>query len=129
MAAQRRRRVHRLAVLVQLGHPRLERPLPLGERGEIIVRGPSVMTRYRNAPDATGRALREGRLPGRHPDVLAAAVVAVDAPSRGRRPYAYARTVPDSALTAQALRDCATGRAAASRATSHRWWRSSRRSR
>src|SRR5213076_2688576 len=92
-------------------------PLPLGERGEIVVRGPSVLTRYWRAPEATASALRDGwlhtgdigaldeegclhylgrdkdmikvkgmsvfpteveTLLAQHPDVLAAAVVAVD---------------------------------------------------
>lgn len=117
-------------------------PLPLGERGEIVVRGPSVLTRYWRAPGATAAALREGwlhtgdigavdeegclhylgrdkdmikvngmsvfpteveTLLGRHPDVLAAAVVAVPDERRGQRPYAYVRTVPGSTLTAEAL--------------------------
>ncbi|WP_037771342.1 AMP-binding protein [Streptomyces sclerotialus] len=117
-------------------------PLPLGERGEIVVRGPSVLTRYWRAPAATEAALREGwlhtgdigsldedgclhylgrdkdmikvngmsvfpteveTLLGRHPDVLAAAVVAVPDERRGQRPYAYVRTVPGSTLTAEAL--------------------------
>ncbi|POX43236.1 acyl-CoA synthetase [Streptomyces sp. Ru73] len=117
-------------------------PLPLGERGEIVVRGPSVLTRYWRAPAATEAALREGwlhtgdigsideegclhylgrdkdmikvsgmsvfpteveTLLGRHPDVLAAAVVAVPDERRGQRPYAYVRTVPGSTLTAEEL--------------------------
>ncbi|MFJ6748552.1 AMP-binding protein [Streptomyces sp. NPDC091266] len=134
-------------------------PLPLGDRGEIIVRSPSVMTRYWNAQQATERALRHapgegdgapedrwlhtgdigsldgdgalhyhGRdkdmikvsgmsvfptevetLLGRHPDVLAAAVVAVDDTRRGQLPYAYVRTAPGSQLTADGLRDWASG--------------------
>ncbi|MFD7619603.1 hypothetical protein [Streptomyces sp. NPDC059802] len=39
----------------------------------------------------------------RHPDVPAAAVVAVDDRERGQRPHAYVRTVPGSTLTAAAL--------------------------
>ncbi|MFG2888609.1 AMP-binding protein [Streptomyces sp. NPDC048248] len=123
-------------------------PLPLGERGEIIVRGPSVLTRYWSAPDATARALRGGwlhtgdigsldadgalhyhgrdkdmikvsgmsvfpteveTLLGRHPEVRAAAVVAVEDERRGQRPYAYVCTVPGSRLTADTLRDWASG--------------------
>ncbi|MGW6056307.1 AMP-binding protein [Streptomyces sp. NPDC055189] len=45
----------------------------------------------------------------RHPDVLAAAVVAVADPEAGQRPYAYVRTAPGSALTAQELRAWAAG--------------------
>ncbi|MFI8992912.1 AMP-binding protein [Streptomyces sp. NPDC053542] len=121
-------------------------PLPLGERGEIVVRGPSVLTRYWRAPKATETALRDGwlhtgdigsldedgclhylgrdkdmikvngmsvfpteveTLLGRHPDVLAAAVVAVPDERRGQRPYAYVRTVPGSTLTAEALTEWA----------------------
>ncbi|MEU6118722.1 AMP-binding protein [Streptomyces sp. NPDC047117] len=129
-------------------------PLPLGERGEIVVRGPSVLTRYWRAPEATAAALRWGSprsnevetgggwlhtgdigsideegclvylgrdkdmikvngmsvfptevetLLGRHPDVLAVAVVAVPDERRGQRPYAYVRTVPGSTLTAEVL--------------------------
>lgn len=118
-------------------------PLPLGEPGEILVRGPSVLTRYWRAPEATARALREGwlhtgdigsldedgclrylgrnkdmikvkgmsvfpteveTLLGRHPDVLAAAVVAVEDEHSGQLPYAFVRTAPGSALTADELR-------------------------
>ncbi|MFI6873489.1 AMP-binding protein [Streptomyces sp. NPDC050400] len=118
-------------------------PLPLGERGEIVVRGPSVLTRYWRAPDATASALRDGwlhtgdigaldeegclhylgrdkdmikvkgmsvfpteveTLLAQHPDVLAAAVVAVDDPVSGQRPYAFVRAVAGSALTGDDLR-------------------------
>ncbi|MYW63419.1 AMP-binding protein [Streptomyces sp. SID8379] len=121
-------------------------PLPLGERGEIVVRGPSVLTRYWRAPEATAGALRDGwlhtgdigaldeegalhylgrdkdmikvkgmsvfpteveTLLAQHPDVLAAAVVAVPDPERGERPYAFVRTVPASTLTGEALREWA----------------------
>jgi long-chain acyl-CoA synthetase len=37
-----------------------ERVLPLGERGEFRVRGPQVMTGYRNQPEETARTLRDG---------------------------------------------------------------------
>ncbi|MFF3491799.1 AMP-binding protein [Streptomyces sp. NPDC002795] len=123
-------------------------PLPLGERGEIVVRGPSVLTRYWRAPEATEAALRDGwlhtgdigaldeegclhylgrdkdmikvkgmsvfpteveTLLGQHPDVLAAAVVAVEDPESGQLPYAFARTVPGSALTGDALKEWAAG--------------------
>jgi long-chain acyl-CoA synthetase len=118
-------------------------PLPLGEPGEIVVRGPSVLTRYWRAPGATAQALRDGwlhtgdigsldeggclrylgrnkdmikvkgmsvfpteveTLLGRHPDVLTAAVVAVEDEERGQLPYAFVRTVPGSELTAEELR-------------------------
>jgi long-chain acyl-CoA synthetase len=37
-------------------------PLPLGERGEIVVRGPQVMQGYWNRPDETAKVLRDGWL-------------------------------------------------------------------
>ena len=37
-----------------------ERVLPLGERGEFRVRGPQMMTGYRNQPEETARAMRDG---------------------------------------------------------------------
>ena len=36
------------------------RVLPLGERGELRVRGPQLMTEYRNQPEETARTLRDG---------------------------------------------------------------------
>jgi len=39
-----------------------ERLLPAGERGEIRVRGPQVMLGYRNLPEETAKALRDGWL-------------------------------------------------------------------
>lgn len=45
----------------------------------------------------------------RHPDVLAAAVVAVPDPEAGQRPYAYVRTAPGSVLSAWDLREWAAG--------------------
>ncbi|WP_219414933.1 AMP-binding protein [Pseudonocardia nigra] len=37
-------------------------PLPVGERGEILVRSPSLLTGYWRNPEATARALRDGWL-------------------------------------------------------------------
>ncbi|WP_237330149.1 AMP-binding enzyme [Streptomyces sp. BA2] len=45
----------------------------------------------------------------RHPDVLAAAVVAVPDAEAGQRPYACVRTAPGSALTAHELHAWAAG--------------------
>ena len=39
-----------------------DRPLPIGETGEICVRGPQLMARYWNRPDATAEAMRNGWL-------------------------------------------------------------------
>jgi long-chain acyl-CoA synthetase len=36
------------------------RPVPVGERGEVIIRGPNVMKGYYNRPDATEEAMRNG---------------------------------------------------------------------
>ncbi|MGY5033392.1 hypothetical protein ACWC9U_21370 [Streptomyces sp. 900116325] len=38
------------------------KPLPLGEAGEVVVRGPSVLTRYGKSTEATAAVLRDGRL-------------------------------------------------------------------
>jgi long-chain acyl-CoA synthetase len=39
-----------------------DQPLPVGERGEVVLRGPSVMLGYWQRPDATAEALRGGWL-------------------------------------------------------------------
>lgn len=38
------------------------RPLPIGEVGELIIKGPQVMQGYWNRPEETGKALRDGWL-------------------------------------------------------------------
>ena len=37
-------------------------PVPLGEKGELCVRGPQVMSGYWNNPDETAKTIRNGRL-------------------------------------------------------------------
>jgi long-chain acyl-CoA synthetase len=37
-------------------------PVPVGQRGEVCIRGPQVMTGYHNRPDATAEVLRDGWL-------------------------------------------------------------------
>jgi long-chain acyl-CoA synthetase len=37
-----------------------DRPLPAGERGEVVIRGPNVMKGYLNRPEATAEAMRHG---------------------------------------------------------------------
>lgn len=46
----------------QVVDPETGAPLPVGEVGELCVRGPQVMAGYRNQPDETARALRDGWL-------------------------------------------------------------------
>jgi long-chain acyl-CoA synthetase len=36
------------------------RPVPTGERGEVVIRGPNVMKGYYNRPDATDDVMRNG---------------------------------------------------------------------
>ena len=36
------------------------RPVPTGERGEVVIRGPNVMKGYYNRPDATAEVMRNG---------------------------------------------------------------------
>ena len=36
------------------------RPVPTGERGEVVIRGPNVMKGYYNRPDATADVMRNG---------------------------------------------------------------------
>jgi long-chain acyl-CoA synthetase len=36
------------------------RPVPAGERGEVVIRGPNIMKGYYSRPDATAEAMRDG---------------------------------------------------------------------
>lgn len=48
-------------VQVRVADPEdLDRDVPLGERGELLVRGPQVFSGYRNAAEETARALHNG---------------------------------------------------------------------
>lgn len=47
-------------VLVRLDHPETGRPVPRGEEGVLLVRGPNVMWGYLGEPEKTAEALRDG---------------------------------------------------------------------
>jgi long-chain acyl-CoA synthetase len=42
--------------------PQTDMPMPVGERGEIVIRGPQVMQGYWNRPDETAKVLKDGWL-------------------------------------------------------------------
>ncbi|MFE2088831.1 hypothetical protein [Streptomyces sp. NPDC059460] len=102
LRAQRRRRVDRLAVLVQLGDPRLEGPLPLRrvlDRGQFLPVSEPYGTLQTHAAQLPARPRRRGHGARVDPPIMAIAP----------RPYAYVPTLPGSALTADVLREWAAG--------------------
>jgi long-chain acyl-CoA synthetase len=117
-------------------------PLPVGERGQIIVRSPALLSGYWQNPEATREVIRDGWLYtgdigeidqdgclhylgrnkemikvkgmsvfpaeveailGRHPGVLAVAVVPRDDPKKGQVPVAFVQVEPDAVLDAVRL--------------------------
>ncbi len=42
--------------------PQTDQPVPVGERGELVIRGPQVMQGYWNRPEETAKTLRDGWL-------------------------------------------------------------------
>src|SRR5205823_1146774 len=91
-----------------------DKPLPVGEVGEVIARGPNIMQGYYNMPDETQEALRNGWLHtgdmgrfdedgylyivevlNRHPAVIESAVIGVPSERMGEEVKAFVVTRTD----------------------------------